>query len=39
VGETKRIRFDVDRKALRVRVPQLEDAQAGIGASSETSAQ
>ncbi len=39
VGETKRIRFDVDRKALRVRVPQLEDAQASIGASSETSAQ
>jgi diacylglycerol kinase family enzyme len=28
VGETKRIRFDVDRKALRVRVPQLEGPEA-----------
>jgi diacylglycerol kinase family enzyme len=44
VGETKRIRFDVDRKALRVRVPQLEEPEAdstenaenSIGVSDET---
>jgi diacylglycerol kinase family enzyme len=37
VGETKHLRFDVDHRSLRVRVPQLDgpDAGGGTGASSE----